>query len=87
MPPQDDPNQVVLVVGELWKSWVRVIERDGYDKSKLFGYAPGGYVLQISASYPPTYPPSVISASPCFPGYLRADIPHNPPVIDQDGQN
>ena len=88
MPPQDDYTQVVLDIGELWKSWGwQVIERDGYDKPNRFGYAPDGYVLQVTASYPPTYPPSVIAASPCFPGGLRADIPRNPPGIDQGGQN
>lgn len=88
MPPQDDYKQVVLDVGDLWESWGwQVIEREGYDKPNRFGYAPDGYVLQITASYPPTYPPSVIGASPCFPGNLRADIPRNPPVIKQGGQN
>lgn len=82
MPPTDY-NAVVAQVGDLWKSWGwQVTERDGYEKPNRFGYAPDGYVLQIAASYPPIYPPTIIAASPCFPGTLRRDgIPRNPPVI------
>lgn len=84
-PPGIDFNALVAQVGDLWKSWGwQVIERNGYDKPNRFGYAPDGYVLQITASYPPTYPPSIIGASPCYPGNLRRnDIQRNPPVITQ----
>lgn len=83
--PQPNFNALIDQVGELWKSWGwEVIERDGYEKPNRFGYAPDGYVLQITAAYPTNYPPSIIGASPCYPGNLRRDdIPRNPPVITQ----
>ncbi|MGB3485289.1 MAG: hypothetical protein WBB07_24125 [Mycobacterium sp.] len=82
---QIDFHQLVDDVGRVWESWGwEVIERDGYAKPNRFGYAPDGYVLQIAASYPPEYPPSIIAASPCYPGTLRnEDLPRNPPVIEQ----
>lgn len=83
---QMDFTKLVSEIGDVWKSWGwQVIERDGYEKPNRFGYAPDGYVLQITASYPPTYPPSIIAASPCYPGTLRRDdIPRNPPIITQN---
>lgn len=80
-----DFNAIISQTGELWKSWGwQVLERDGFDKPNRFGYAPDGYVLQIHASYPTTYPPSVVATSPCFPGNLRKDdTPRNPAVITQ----
>lgn len=81
-----DFNALIDQVGELWKSWGwEVLEREGFEKPNRFGYAPDGYTLQITASYPSTYPPGIIGASPCFPGNLkRDDIPRNPPVITQE---
>jgi hypothetical protein len=78
-------NGLIEDVGKLWEGWGwQVIERDGYDKPNRFGYSPDGYVLQITAAHPASYPPSVIGASPCYPGNLRQeDIPRNPPVLTQ----
>lgn len=80
-----DFNAVISHTGDIWKSWGwQVLERDGFDKPNRFGYAPDGYVLQIRAAYPITYPPTVIGESPCFPGNLHQDnIPRNPAVITQ----
>lgn len=79
-----DFNSLIAQVGERWKSWGwQVLEHDGYEKPNRFGYAPDGYVLQIAASHPATYPPSIIGSSPCFPGNLRRDIEPNPAVITQ----
>ena len=84
-PASIDFNSLITQVGELWKSWGwQVLERDGYEKPNRFGYAPDGYILQIAAAHPATYPPTIIGASPCYPGNLRRDdIPRNPPVITQ----
>lgn len=86
LPPEiTDFNAIISHTGDVWKSWGwQVLERDGFDKPNRFGYAPDGYVLQIRAAYPVTYPPSVIGTSPCFPGNLRRDdTPRNPVVITQ----
>lgn len=80
-----DFHSLINKIGEVWKGWGwTVIEREGYEKPNRFGYAPDGYVFEIVVSYPPSYPPSVIGASPCFPGNLRdSSLSGNPAEIAQ----
>lgn len=83
-PPGTDFNAVINETGEIWKSWGwQVLERDGFDKPNRFGYAPDGYVLQISARPDPTQPPSLIASSPCFPESRRDSDVKKIPVISQ----
>nr|WP_099023905.1 hypothetical protein [Mycolicibacterium palauense] len=64
-----DPAAIVSAVGDQWRTWGwYVIERDGFHKPNQFGYAPDGYRLQVEMSNPPSYPPTLIAISPCFPG-------------------
>ncbi|MCA2253189.1 hypothetical protein JF710_08430 [Mycobacterium intracellulare] len=60
-----------------------MIERDGFEKPNQFGYFPDGYRIQIKATYPPDYPPTIVATSPCFPGDLRRDGLPVPKVIQQ----
>ncbi|WP_082695580.1 hypothetical protein [Mycobacterium sp. IS-1742] len=84
--PPEGTDFAVLIdqTGALWKSWGwQVLERDGFDKPNRFGYAPDGYVLQISARPDPTQPPSLIASSPCFPESRRDSGVRKIPVISQ----
>ncbi|MCV7039204.1 hypothetical protein H7I58_10725 [Mycolicibacterium moriokaense] len=81
---ETDFGALIGQTGELWKSWGwQVLERDGFDKPNRFGYAPDGYVLQISARPDPTQPPSLIASSPCFPESRRDSGVRKIPVIRQ----
>lgn len=84
-PPEgSDFAALIIETGELWKSWGwQVLERNGFDKPNRFGYAPDGYVLQISARPDPTQPPSLIASSPCFPESRRDSAVRKIPVISQ----
>lgn len=84
LPPGNDPLAVVAETGEIWKTWGwYVFERDGFRKPNRFGYAPDGYWLKIMASNPPGYPPTLVGASPCFPGELQSNDISFPVVIEQ----
>ncbi len=84
LPPSTDFNAIIAKTGDLWKQWGwQVIERDGFTKPNRFGYAPDGYTLQIEARPDPKYPPSIIGASPCFPGNLRNAAIQRPTLIEQ----
>lgn len=74
LPASVDPVSVVSQLGDIWKSWGwYVIERDGFRKPNRFGYAPDGYILQISPKNPVTDPPTLKADCPCFSG----DLPDN----------
>ncbi len=80
--------EVVGQIGDHWKAlgW-QVIEKDGFPKPNRFGYPPDGYSLQITARDNPNQAPSVIAASPCFPGNLKDDsVPNTPPLLSQTSQ-
>lgn len=84
VPPGTDFTALIDQTGEIWKRWGwDVLERDGFTKPNRFGYAPDGYVLQIEARPDPSYPPSLIGSSPCFPGDLRNDHITAPTLIRQ----
>ncbi|BCO34774.1 hypothetical protein [Mycobacterium heckeshornense] len=84
LPTDTETNAVISQIGDIWKRWGwQVIEREGFEKPNRFGYAPDGYVLQVKAAYPPTYPPTIIGSSPCFPSHLRKDGVPFPAVIKQ----
>lgn len=85
LPPATDFNATIAHLGDVWKQWGwQVIERDGFTKPNRFGYAPDGYTLQIEAHKDPKFAPSLIGASPCFPGNLRDDsLARNPELITQ----
>jgi hypothetical protein len=69
-----DLNTTIAKAGDIWKSWGwYVFERDDFHKPNRFGYAPDGYGLQIVATQPPGYPPTVNGTSPCFSGDLARD--------------
>jgi hypothetical protein len=74
LPPGTDTKVMINQIGDIWKGWGwQVLEREGFEKPNRFGYAPDGYVLQVEVAYPPTYPPTIIGSSPCFPGSLRQE--------------
>ncbi|MCV7260707.1 hypothetical protein [Mycobacterium shimoidei] len=84
LPPGVDAHAIIDQIGDMWKGWGwQVLEREGFEKPNRFGYAPDGYVLQVKAAYPPTYPPTIIGSSPCFPGKLRQDNTTLPKEIRQ----
>ncbi|SIJ22988.1 Uncharacterised protein [Mycobacteroides abscessus subsp. abscessus] len=85
LPPGTNFNAIISHLGDVWKQWGwQVLERDGFTKPNRFGYAPDGYTLQIEARPDSKFAPSLIGASPCFPGDLRDDsLPRNPTVISQ----
>ncbi len=84
LPTGIETNAVISQIGDIWKRWGwQVLERQGFEKPNRFGYAPDGYVLQVKAAYPPTYPPTIIGSSPCFPGSLRKDGVPFPTVINR----
>lgn len=85
LPPGTNFNAIISHLGDVWKRWGwQVLERDGFTKPNRFGYAPDGYTLQIEARPDSKFAPSLIGASPCFPGDLRDDsLPRNPTVISQ----
>ena len=85
LPPATDFNATIAHLGDVWKQWGwQVLERDGFAKPNRFGYAPDGYTLQIEARTDPKFAPSLIGASPCFPGNLRDDsLGRNPGLIVQ----
>ncbi|MCV6978709.1 hypothetical protein H7I53_00510 [Mycolicibacterium pulveris] len=83
VPPETDMKALVAQVGGIWESWGwDVVERDGFDKPNRFGFAPDGYVLHIQARTDLTQAPTLIGASPCFPGDRRQEVPR-PPVLAQ----
>jgi hypothetical protein len=84
-PAGTDPNSLVALTGEIWKSWGwYVFERDEFRKPNRFGYAPDGYSLQIKAKAQAGYPPSLEGISPCFPGELPNNRGPFPTVITAD---
>ena len=69
-----EPSTLITAVGDTWRRWGwYVVERDGFDKPNQFGYGPDGYRLQIQASNPPSYPPTLQGSTPCFPGDIADD--------------
>ena len=81
-PPGSDVHAMIAKTGDIWRSWGwYVYERDGFEKPNQFGYAPDGYRLQIVATYPPDYPPTVSATSPCFPGDIARDDIAFPAVL------
>jgi hypothetical protein len=76
-PPGTDPETMIAKTGDIWQGWGwYVFERNGFRKPNRFGYASDGYALQIIASNPPGYPPTITGVSPCYPGELaRDDVP------------
>lgn len=76
-PPGTNVEAMIAKAGQIWTSWGwHVMERDGFRKPNQFGYGPDGYALQIVASNPPGYPPTITGVSPCYPGELAsANVP------------
>jgi hypothetical protein len=85
LPPGTDPVAIIGKTGEIWESrgWY-VFERDGFNKPNRSGYSPDGYRLQIEASHPAGYPPTLIATSPCFSGDLPDDRSPFPTVLTAD---
>lgn len=74
VPGEVDPAAVIRTVGDTWRSWGwYVFERDGFAEPNQFGYGPDGYRMQIQASNPPNYPPTLQGSTPCFPGDIARD--------------
>ena len=85
VPGSADPNATITKVGDVWRSWGwYVFERDGFTKPNQFGYAPDGYRLQIVASNPPNYPPTLQGSTPCFPADIATDDVDYPPRLTAD---
>ncbi|MCV7419319.1 hypothetical protein H7K45_02085 [Mycobacterium yunnanensis] len=84
-PPGNNAEAMITKMGQIWTSWGwHVVERDGFRKPNQFGYGPDGYALQVVASNPPGYPPTITGVSPCYPGDLASDNVPVPAVLDSN---
>lgn len=84
-PPETDPDAMIAKAGEIWLGWGWYVrERDGFRRPNRFGYAPDGYSLQIVAARHHNNPPTIVGASPCFPGELVRDDIKVPAVLKAD---
>lgn len=85
-PPGTNAEAMITKMGQIWTSWGwQVGERDGFRKPNQFGYGPDGYAIQVVASNPPGYPPTITGVSPCYPGDLASDNVPVPAVLDSEG--